>query len=58
MVRPFQNGRAILTFGILADVGTGLLAGVARPQIHEWMLRVPEIIKGYVEGSGRSRYAR
>src|SRR5690606_22351034 len=55
-VQPWGEGKPLLSFGILADVGTGMLSGALRPKIHEWMLRVPRTIMRYVEGEGRSRY--
>lgn len=55
-VRPYADGRTLMAWGIMADVGTGLVAGFLRPTVHEWMLRVPEIFKRFVEGDGRARY--
>jgi hypothetical protein len=42
----------------MADVGGGMIGGVMRGQVHEWMLRVPETIRTYLHGSGRHRYER
>ncbi|MEM9191759.1 MAG: SRPBCC family protein [Myxococcota bacterium] len=55
-VRPFGESKCIVTFAVLADVGSGLISGLVRPRVHEWMMRVPAQLKAYVEGSGRSRY--
>lgn len=55
-VQSWGEGKTLLSFGILADVGTGMLSGALRPKIHEWMLQVPSTIKRYLEGEGRSRY--
>jgi len=56
-VRSHRNGKSLLTFGVLADVGSGFLSGLVRPRIHEWMLRVPDEFRKWVEGPGRRRYA-
>lgn len=53
IVQPFGDDRAMVTFGILADVGSGMVTGLVRPAVHEWMLRVPEELKKHVERSRR-----
>lgn len=58
VVQPFQETSSLITFHILADVSGGMVASVLRPQIQEWMLRVPQTIKRYVEGPGRERYTQ
>jgi len=55
-VQPYGDGGSLMTFHIMADVGGGLVTSLLRPQIQEWMLRVPQTIKQYVEGPGRERY--
>jgi ribosome-associated toxin RatA of RatAB toxin-antitoxin module len=55
-VRPYGNGRTLLAYGIMADIGGGLLTGVLKGTIHEWMLKVPWLLKRFVEGSGRWLY--
>lgn len=57
-VRPFEDesGRSLIGWGVMADVGGGMLGGVLRGQVHEWMLRVPETIRTYLHGSGGRRY--
>ncbi|HJK95638.1 MAG TPA: SRPBCC family protein, partial [Polyangiaceae bacterium LLY-WYZ-14_1] len=57
-VYPYRNGHSVLSFGIEADIGRGLLQSLVRDQVHEWMLRVPQTVKWYAEGSGRRRYLR
>jgi carbon monoxide dehydrogenase subunit G len=57
-VQPWGEGRSVILWTILADVGGGAFGGLVRPQIHDSMLRVPETIRRYVEGSGRARYVR
>jgi len=58
MVAPYSGGRSMVTFGALVDVGTGFIAGLTRPQIQEWLLRVPSAVRQFVEGSGRALYMR
>lgn len=57
IVQPFGDDRSMVSFGVLADMGTGLVTGLARPAVHEWMLRVPSELKRYVEREHR-RLAR
>lgn len=55
-VRPYKGGRTLLAYGVMADIGDGLLVGLVRDEVHEWMLRTPWMIKRFVEGSGRALY--
>ena len=55
-VQPYGEEGSLMTFHIMADVGGGMVTSLLRPQIQEWMLRVPQTIKRYVEGPGRERY--
>lgn len=55
-VRPHSKGRSLLVFGVLADPGDGLFKTVLRPAVQEWALRVPWMVKRFVEGSGRYIY--
>jgi ribosome-associated toxin RatA of RatAB toxin-antitoxin module len=48
-VTPFQNQQSVVSLAIMADLGEGLFVGLARSNIHEWMLRIPEQLKRYVE---------
>lgn len=50
------RGKSLVAWGCMADVGSGVVTGVLRPVVHKWMLRVPQTIKKWVEGSGKSRY--
>jgi hypothetical protein len=54
-LRPHGEG-TLLAFGIMADIGDGLLTALVRPQVHEWMMKVPWMVKRFVEGSGRKLY--
>jgi carbon monoxide dehydrogenase subunit G len=55
-VRPHGQGRTLLIFGVLADPGDGLFKTVLRPAVQDWALRVPWMVKRFVEGSGRYIY--
>lgn len=48
--------KTLLVYGVMADIGSGWLAGLARGSVHEWMLRTPWMVKRFVEGSGRHIY--
>lgn len=39
----------IVTWGVMADVGSGILTGVFAPVIHDWILRTPWCVRGFVE---------
>lgn len=55
-VRRWGENQTLLSFGAMVDVGEGLLSGLVRPTLHEWILKIPWTLKQYVEGDGRSRY--
>ncbi len=55
-LRQYGHGRTLLAFGIMADIGNGLLTALVRPQVHEWMMKVPWMLKRFLEGSGRELY--
>lgn len=55
-VRPYEGGRSLISYGIMADVGDGMIAGFLRPRVHSWMMRVPSMMRSYIEGNGRLRY--
>lgn len=50
-VSPYPGGRSVVSLAILADVGEGLIAGLVRKNVHEWMLRVPAQLKKFVESN-------
>ncbi len=56
-VRAYGNGKSVLSFGVMVDVGPGVLGNVVGARIHEWILKIPRTMKKYVEGRGRTRYA-
>ncbi len=57
-VGPFQDDsdKTLVSYGVMADVGGGVLGGILRGQIHEWMLRVPTTIREYLRGPAHNRY--
>jgi hypothetical protein len=55
-VRPYGNNKTILAYGVMADLGDGIFISLIRDSVHEWMLKVPCLIKRFVEGSGRNIY--
>jgi hypothetical protein len=59
-VRPYDEdgNRTLLAFGVRADIGDGLMTALMRGSAHEWMMKVPWMVKRFVEGSGRYLYAQ
>ncbi|QQR91683.1 MAG: hypothetical protein IPJ88_08235 [Myxococcales bacterium] len=55
-LRPIDATHCLLSYGILADLGSGIIAGVLRPVVHTWMLRVPRELKRYAESRRRRRH--
>jgi len=57
-LRPYGEGRTLLSYGVMADPGDGMLTALLRDVVHEWMLRVPEQMKRFIESeTGRALYA-
>jgi ribosome-associated toxin RatA of RatAB toxin-antitoxin module len=48
-VTPYENSRSVVSLAIMTDLGEGLAVGLVRSNVHEWMLRVPEQLKRFVE---------
>lgn len=44
-----HRGDTIVSWGVLADVGAGMVMQVFGPLLHDWMLRVPRCIRDEVE---------
>jgi hypothetical protein len=57
-ISRFQDDpdRTLISYGVMADVGGGVLGGILRSQIHDWMLRVPSTIRDYLRGPAHRRY--
>jgi len=49
-VQPFEDDsdRSLVSYGVMADVGGGVIGGMFRGQIHDTLLRVPSSIRRYV----------
>lgn len=52
-VHPYGNRASIVSLVVMADLGEGLVIGLVRSNVHTWMLRVPMLLKRYVEGQRR-----
>jgi hypothetical protein len=58
-VRPYGDGsKTLLAYGVMADIGGGMLRAMMRNEVHDWMLKVPWTVKRFVEGSGKKLYLR
>lgn len=57
-VRPFKGGKTLLAYGIMADLGGGILSNVFGDEIHDWMLKTPWMVKRFVESGGGRLYAQ
>lgn len=55
-VLPYGRSKTLMAFAIMADLGRGILATVARSLVHSWMLKVPFTVKTYLESGGRNYY--
>ena len=56
VVRPHGQGQSLIVFNVFADLGTGMISSILRPQIQDGILRVPYSIKRYVEGRAQETY--
>lgn len=43
------RGGSIVTWGVMADVGSGLLTGILEPIFRRWILAVPTCVRGALE---------
>jgi len=58
-VRAYGPKYSLLAYGVMADPGDGLLVGLLRGSVHDWMLMVPNQVKSFIESEeGRRRYPR
>lgn len=57
-VRGHAGGKTLLAYGVMADIGNGLGSILLRGSVHEWMMKVPWMVKRFIEGSGRYLYGR
>lgn len=49
----YGRGETIVTWGVMADVGSGIITGVFAPVIYDWILRVPWCVRGQLEPGRR-----
>jgi ribosome-associated toxin RatA of RatAB toxin-antitoxin module len=49
-VRPYKNGRTLVSFGALVDIGDGVFVSIARPAVRRDLLRIPYFLKRHLEG--------
>lgn len=54
-VHPYGQGRSVVSLIVMADLGDSLVIKLIRPNVHTWMLRVPLLLKRYVESSRVAR---
>ncbi|MBW2460659.1 MAG: SRPBCC family protein [Deltaproteobacteria bacterium] len=54
-VQPYGPDRSMVTWAILADVGSGIAMGLMRAEVREWILQVPRLMRDYL-GWARPRY--
>lgn len=49
-VRPWpgRRDRTLVTWGIMAALDDGIVEGMLRPRLHEWMLRVPQTMRSFL----------
>ena len=57
LLRPHGKDRTVLVYGIMADIGEGIILALLRDQIHEWMLKVPWMVKRLVESERAKQHA-
>jgi ribosome-associated toxin RatA of RatAB toxin-antitoxin module len=57
-VRPWKDGKTLVSFGAMVDIGDGVLVSIIRPAVRKDLLRIPTKFKRYVEGDGRALYER
>ena len=57
-VVPYAQDQAVIHFQVMAEVGQGWIARILRPRLQDGLLRVPQSIKRYLEGDGRTLYVQ
>ncbi len=57
-VRPYGPQQTLIAYGVMADPGDGLLITFLRGTVQEWILRVPEQMRKFIESdTARALYA-
>ena len=54
--RAWKDGKTLISFGAMVDIGDGVLVSIIRPAVRRDLLKIPSNFKGYVEGDGRALY--
>jgi len=57
-IEPREDGRTLLSYGVVVEPGGSLLAAVVGDALRDRVLSIPKRLKRWVEGPGRPRYAR
>ncbi len=57
LLRPHGKHRTVLVYGVMADIGEGIIPALMRDLIHEWMLKVPWMVKRLVESKRAKQHA-
>jgi len=47
-VRPYGKGKSILAYGVMLDIGTGILSALLRDKIRGSMLHIPRNVRKYI----------
>lgn len=55
-VDPAEGGRTLLTYGALLHLEFGVIKLLFQEKIRSYALQTPELLRGYVERGGLSRY--
>ncbi len=53
---PGASPRTLVSWGILASLDDGIASDFLRPQLHDWMLRVPTTMRTFLHGRGRGMF--
>jgi hypothetical protein len=53
---PYGAGRTLMAFGVLADLGRGILTAVGGPIFQDAVLSIPSTVKKFLEHGGRDLY--
>lgn len=56
-VRPHGRGQSLVSWGVMADPGESLIVALVRGVVQDWLLKVPQQLKRFVESAtGRALY--
>ena len=57
VVHPYGENETILAYGVMADVGAGVVAGLLRREVQHWILRVPVTLRDFVQRERAQAFA-